>query len=124
MKFWVYETRFTIPTSKSRCIHGAYEYCADISSVFREGRVVGVDIKDETAARLVVKKISDEVLVMEVMEWEDESCSCHMGHPPCSKCMRTPTCEYHDTSYIDCNCHNIADSIEMDVFWEDFSFDA
>lgn len=32
----------------------------------------------------------------QVVDWEDRSCTCHMGHPPCGKCENSMyvTCEF------------------------------
>lgn len=28
--------------------------------------------------------------------WEDKSCTCHMGNPPCAKCTSCPTGEMYN----------------------------
>jgi hypothetical protein len=34
-----------------------------------------------------------EEIVNAYIRWEDISCSCHCGHPPCSKCTDCPSKE-------------------------------
>jgi hypothetical protein len=32
-----------------------------------------------------------EEIIYNYEEYEDKSCSCHMGNPPCSKCVNCPS---------------------------------
>ena len=34
----------------------------------------------------------------------DRSCTCHLGHPPCSFCVEGGYCEEHDCMRNDCGC--------------------
>ena len=36
-------------------------------------------------------KDEEEEIIYKYEYWEDKSCSCPMGHPPCAKCVQCPS---------------------------------
>ena len=39
-------------------------------------------------------------IIEEYAMWEDESCTCHMGNPPCSKCEKCPSEDVYNEALL------------------------
>ena len=39
-------------------------------------------------------------IIEEYTLWEDDSCICHMGNPPCSKCENCPSEDVYDEALL------------------------